>query len=151
MCLQINQYWTGLKCISYSVSQDKTTLKIIINCLNTNIVSYLETSGGQSYNLYLNIVHFSTPVLIRHLWQFKTVVFLHCCLICAVLLHESIYRYYRTDMLYSQICNTSFLHNLQMGPISYGVCPLQAFSGKCKVTLWPIGPTDKLQRKWTCE
>jgi hypothetical protein len=31
----------------------------------------------QSSNLYLN-VHFSTPVLIRHL---KTIVFLHCCLI----------------------------------------------------------------------
>jgi hypothetical protein len=29
---------------------------------------------------------FSMPVLIRHLWQLKTVVFLHWCLICAVLL-----------------------------------------------------------------
>jgi hypothetical protein len=29
---------------------------------------------------------FSTPVLIRHLWQLKTVVILHWCLICAVLL-----------------------------------------------------------------
>ncbi len=29
---------------------------------------------------------FSAPVLIRHLWQLKTVVFLHYCLICAVLL-----------------------------------------------------------------
>ncbi len=28
------------------------------NCLNTKIYSYLETSGGQSYNLYLNVVHF---------------------------------------------------------------------------------------------
>jgi len=28
------------------------------NCLNTNIYSYLETSGGQSYSLYLNIVNF---------------------------------------------------------------------------------------------
>jgi hypothetical protein len=28
---------------------------------------------------------FSTPVLIRQLWQLKTVVFLHWCLICAVL------------------------------------------------------------------
>jgi len=28
------------------------------NCLNTNIYSYLETSGGQSSNLYLNLVHF---------------------------------------------------------------------------------------------
>ncbi len=29
---------------------------------------------------------FSTPVLIRHLWQLKTVFFLHWCLIFAVLL-----------------------------------------------------------------
>ncbi len=30
---------------------------------------------------------FSTPVLIRHLWQLKAVGFLHWCLICAVLLN----------------------------------------------------------------
>jgi hypothetical protein len=29
---------------------------------------------------------FSTPVLNRHLWQLKTVVLLHCHLICVVLL-----------------------------------------------------------------
>ncbi len=29
---------------------------------------------------------FSTPVLVRDLWQFKAVVFLYWCLICAVLL-----------------------------------------------------------------
>ncbi len=29
---------------------------------------------------------FSTPMLIRHPWQHKTVVILHWCLICAVLL-----------------------------------------------------------------
>jgi hypothetical protein len=28
------------------------------NCLNTNNYSYSEISGGQSSNLYLNIVHF---------------------------------------------------------------------------------------------
>ncbi len=28
------------------------------NCLNTNIYSYLDTSGGQSSNPYLNAVHF---------------------------------------------------------------------------------------------
>ncbi len=27
---------------------------------------------------------FTTPVLIRHLWQLKTVVILHWCLICSV-------------------------------------------------------------------
>jgi hypothetical protein len=47
--------------------------------LNTNIYFYLETSGGQSSNPYLNIAHFLTPVLIRHLCQLKTVVFLHWC------------------------------------------------------------------------
>ncbi len=57
---------------------------IVSNCLNTNIYPYLETSGGQSLNLYLNVVHFLMPVLIRHLWQLKTVVFLHWCLLCTV-------------------------------------------------------------------
>ncbi len=37
---------------------EQLTLKIANNCLNTNIYSYLETSGGQSLNLYLNVVHF---------------------------------------------------------------------------------------------
>jgi hypothetical protein len=57
------------------------------NCLNTNIYSFLETTGGQSSNLYLNVVHFfSTPVLIRHLWQLKADVFMHWHLTCSVLL-----------------------------------------------------------------
>jgi hypothetical protein len=43
------------------------------------MILYLETVGGQSSNLYLNVAHFSTPLLIRHLWQLKTVVFLHWC------------------------------------------------------------------------
>jgi len=34
-----------------------------VNCLNANIYSYLETSGGQSYILYLNVVQiFNTSV-----------------------------------------------------------------------------------------
>jgi hypothetical protein len=37
---------------------EQLNLKNVINCLNTNIYSYLETSGGQSSNLYLNVVHF---------------------------------------------------------------------------------------------
>ncbi len=31
---------------------EERTLKIVSSCLNTNIYSYLETFGGQSYNLY---------------------------------------------------------------------------------------------------
>jgi hypothetical protein len=34
------------------------TLKNVNNCLITNIYSYLETSGGKSYNLHLSVVHF---------------------------------------------------------------------------------------------
>jgi hypothetical protein len=33
-------------------------LRNVNNCMNTNIYSYLETSGGQSSNPYLNDVHF---------------------------------------------------------------------------------------------
>jgi hypothetical protein len=50
--------------------------------------SYIETSGGQSYNPYLNAVHFFTPDLNRNLWQLKTAVFLHWYLLCAVPLKE---------------------------------------------------------------
>jgi hypothetical protein len=42
---------------------EQHALKIVNNCLNTNTYSYLETSDGQSFNLYLNVVHlFSTSV-----------------------------------------------------------------------------------------
>ncbi len=37
---------------------EQHALKNVNNTLNTNIYSYLETSGGQSSNLYLNAVHF---------------------------------------------------------------------------------------------
>ncbi len=64
---------------------EQHTLKNVDNCLNANTYYYLETSGGQCSNLYLNVVHFSTSVLIIHLWQLMTVVFLDWCLIRAVL------------------------------------------------------------------
>ncbi len=41
-----------------SLILEQLTLKIVNNCLNTNIYSYLETSGGQSSNLYFNVAHF---------------------------------------------------------------------------------------------
>jgi len=40
------------------LSMEQRALKIVNNCLKTNIYYYLETSGGQSYNLYLNVVQF---------------------------------------------------------------------------------------------
>jgi len=33
-------------------------LKNVNSCLNINIYSYLETSVGQSFKLFLNVVHF---------------------------------------------------------------------------------------------
>jgi hypothetical protein len=42
---------------------EQLTLQNVNNCLNTNIYSYLETSGGKSFNLYLNVVQiFNTSV-----------------------------------------------------------------------------------------
>jgi hypothetical protein len=41
----------------FTAIMEQHTLKNVNNCLNTNIYSYLETSGGQSSNLYLNVVH----------------------------------------------------------------------------------------------
>jgi hypothetical protein len=39
------------------VVMEQHALIIVNNCLNTNICSYLETSVGQSYNLYLNVAY----------------------------------------------------------------------------------------------
>jgi hypothetical protein len=36
---------------------EQHALKSVNYCLSANIYSYLETSGGQSSNLYLNVVH----------------------------------------------------------------------------------------------
>ncbi len=44
-------------CLQLSTMEQRT-LKKVNNYLNTNIYSYLETSGGQSSNPYLNVVHF---------------------------------------------------------------------------------------------
>jgi hypothetical protein len=40
------------------MDMEEHALKNVDNCLNTNIYSYLDTSGGQSSNSYLNVVHF---------------------------------------------------------------------------------------------
>jgi hypothetical protein len=39
-------------------AMEKCTLRNVNNYLNTNIYSFLETSGGRSSNLYLKLVHF---------------------------------------------------------------------------------------------
>ncbi len=42
---------------------EQRALKNVNNYLNCNIYSYLETSGGQSSNLYLNVVHFFNTIV----------------------------------------------------------------------------------------
>jgi hypothetical protein len=49
--------------------------------------------------------NFSTPVLIRHLWQLKTVVFLHWCLKLAVVL----------AMIFSTMLYIFWVETLAMG------------------------------------
>ena len=63
--------------LTYLTTMEQRALRNVNNCLYTNVYSYLETSGGISYNPYLNVVRFSTPKLSRHMWQLKTIVFLH--------------------------------------------------------------------------
>jgi len=41
-----------------SDTMEQWALKYVYNHLNINIYSYLETSGGQISNLYLNVVNF---------------------------------------------------------------------------------------------
>jgi hypothetical protein len=69
---------------------EQHALKNANNCLNTNMYFYLETSGGQSSDPYLNAVHFLTPELIKNMWQLKTAVFQHCFLISALPLNSEV-------------------------------------------------------------
>jgi hypothetical protein len=81
--------WTCELTLSYLtiINQWNSALfKIVKNCLNTNINSYVYTSGCQYHILNLNVVHFFNTSVNRHLWQLKMFVFLQWCLICAVLL-----------------------------------------------------------------
>ncbi len=41
---------------------EQHALNNVNNWLNTNIYFYLETSGGQSFNLYLNVAHFFNTI-----------------------------------------------------------------------------------------
>jgi hypothetical protein len=45
---------------------EQYTLKNVNKCLKTNIYSYFETSGVQSFNLYVNVVHFSALAMEQH-------------------------------------------------------------------------------------
>jgi hypothetical protein len=45
------------KYVSFNATEEHA-FKNVNNCLNPNIYSYLETSGGQISNPYLNAVHF---------------------------------------------------------------------------------------------
>ncbi len=42
----------------FNLRMEQITLKNENYCLNINIYFYLETSGGESSNLFLNVVHF---------------------------------------------------------------------------------------------
>jgi hypothetical protein len=54
---------------------EQQATKIVNNCFNTNIYSYLESSDGQSLNQYLNAVHFFNTSLIRQLGSLRPLFF----------------------------------------------------------------------------
>jgi len=51
-------YMESPKNVVRNVMSGKMCFKNVNNYLNTNIYSYLETSGGQSTNLFINVAHF---------------------------------------------------------------------------------------------
>jgi len=56
-------YTLSIKCPKWSHEIDclcngTAGFKNVNNCSNANIYCYLETPGGQNYNLYINVVHF---------------------------------------------------------------------------------------------
>ncbi len=54
---------------------EQRTLKNVKNYCNTNIYSYLETSGDQSFNLYFNVAHFFST----HFNQTPVAAYDCCC------------------------------------------------------------------------
>ncbi len=48
----------GKQCFEVDFPNEQRALQNVTICLNTNIYSYLGSSGDQSSNLYLNVVHF---------------------------------------------------------------------------------------------
>ncbi len=56
-CLHPNKT-AQLKFVNSAQTMEQNALKNVNICLSTNIYFYLQTSDGQSSNLYLNAVHF---------------------------------------------------------------------------------------------
>ncbi len=77
---------------TFQLCNGTACLKNINNCLNINIYSFLETSGGQSSYPYLNVVIFWAPEMIRNLWQIKT-AFFHALVsnTCCIYTHEGLW------------------------------------------------------------
>jgi hypothetical protein len=101
---------------------------------------------------------FSLPVLIRHLWQLKTVIFLHELFYWASAFCQSTFslrfarkcqvyvaQYGRLPGLYSHHFTSC---NSQIGLISWSVFPWQV-SALCNVMLQLIEPINKFHRNWS--
>jgi hypothetical protein len=67
--------------------------------------------------------NFSTPVLIRHLWQLKSVVFLHWCLKLAVVLAMFIF-YYGVYTLGQNVDWLAHIRKLSQGETTENHCNL---------------------------
>ncbi len=56
--VNITPLFIFIKINNINQTNGRAHFKNVNNCLNATIYSHLETSGGQSSNLYLYIVHF---------------------------------------------------------------------------------------------
>jgi hypothetical protein len=65
----------------------------------------------------------------RHLWQLKTVVFLHWCLICAVLLDSNAMLGLEHSIIFSATSDTTISRSKgrQLGPNGQSVIPIMVY------------------------
>jgi hypothetical protein len=68
---------------------EQCALKNVNNCLYTNIYSYLETSGGQSFNIYLNVHFFNTSAHKTSVAAYGSCFSCVYLQMCAVLLRDT--------------------------------------------------------------
>jgi hypothetical protein len=95
---------------------EQHTLKNVNSRWNTKITFNLETSGGPNAYLHLKVVHFFNPSVNRLLWKHKTVVLLHKCLFCVLLL--LVFINLNKWFLYFFINQSFFVENIMAGTSS---------------------------------
>jgi len=88
--------WTALECIfsilalGDGITNGTVHFKKYKQWFEYQHLLFLRDFGWPKFFSIFNCCSFLTPVLVIHLWYLRTVVFLHWCPICAVLLQSNL-------------------------------------------------------------